>query len=55
MGNILSEQKNIKGERGKFLKKRKLCMRNLMKEPKQPRLVILQLAIFSIYLFCICD
>ena len=39
----------------KILKERKLCMQNLTKERKQPPVVILQQAIFTIYLFCACN
>ena len=40
---ILSEKKNM-GVRGYFLKKRKFCIQNLMKERKQAPVVILQQA-----------
>ena len=39
---------------GLISKKRKLCMQNLTKEQKLPPTVILQQAIFRIYLFCAC-
>ena len=52
MGRILSEKKNWRT--GLISGKRQLCMLNLVKEQKQPSVVILQQAIFY-YIFILCS
>ena len=53
IGRIFIEKKNM-GVRDYFLKKRTLYMQSLMKEQKQPQVVILQKSIFYNYLFGAC-
>ena len=51
---IFIEEKKNMGVRDYFLKKRTLYMQSLMKEQKQPQVVILQKSIFYNYLFGAC-